>query len=271
MEKMNRASRRKMRLTGTYTVQKYDRETGELVETVKAKNDVTAAGKTLFLQLVGGINTDYINQANARLELYGADFTGPPVKTIVGADAAPDHDSIPRQVTWTWSDISIDVYTANRVRLVQHGTSTIFSEAVTNWGTKTTAFNWIFSYSVSISGGSNFTEQATALPWPGLGDFLRCVTGNVSGGDRWTASNTRALIFNADRSANMPLNVFSGPTVVGNMLSYTFQNTTAFTWSHQRVFNMRVPHPGMVLRDGTEPLGTQVSGDTWTWIYQFTI
>jgi hypothetical protein len=267
-------------LSGAYRLTRIDRATGEIIErTPWRRNAIMIGGKRQMADLIMGANSIFYNQANSRLRIYTSGTFGTLAKTITGADAAPDH-GFSREVTWTWSDISADVYTAHSVRF-DNGTH-LFSEASPNFGAKPNSENWIYSYRLQLNPESGqaikFDENPSGTPTnpaPGLDDFLRCMTGNVSGASRWNASLTRMEVDNGSGSSLDTVAVITGPSRSDSSgqvtITWVFEVGTGagnFNWVNLRVYNDRNPTK-LTLRYHEDNLGSKSSSTVRQWTYNF--
>lgn len=161
-------------LEGRWKVTRVCRRTGRVLGVHRFKNTIQSAGIHRVLDCMIGASGLHMNQGNADLVIRNSSDTV--VKTITGADSGyPDH-STSKQVTWRWSDISVETYEADDLLVKRdHGGSDnlTFSVSDQNLGTKPDSENWLYKYTLSIGNGGDTDLQDT-----GLDLILKLFSGN---------------------------------------------------------------------------------------------
>lgn len=253
-----------------FTILKYDRDTNTLVGREDFTNAVSTAGKQLFLDVMRGASTSRLDTANSALHITG---TGTPLpKTFTGCDSGFPQSPGDRQQRWQWSDISIDEYTVSTVE-VRRGALVFSSASPTFSGgnVKPASQNWIYQYTLTISGGGQFQEPVTfgaGANYPGLHEMLRALTANIAS---WATLNLNA--YTTDGYANLHATVvLGGDTRTAETVKWTGSagsgSGTGGPWQWILIENQLGPTR---LRISNEGWGSKQSTSTWSFEYSFSV
>jgi hypothetical protein len=214
-----------LEMRGLYRVIKEDRTTGERAVGDWRPNAITTAGKNIFLDIIRGSagSGDVYDQANSQIRIYDGS-PGTLVKTLTGADAAFPSIALNGanlEVTWEWSDISVDVYNAARIELRNRAGgsgNTIFSDAAPAFGTKPNTQNWIYQYKLILTGIASAPFGDGTGHYSGVRELLEMFIGEQV--DRY---DTDTELFVEGSSSGTYSQVADGaPTRTGQTVTWTF-------------------------------------------------
>lgn len=259
---------------------KFNRETGEKVGHEKVLNAIQTTGKDLFLDVVFGGSTTYMNQANTSLVISGTSGTGTLPRTLSTADSGYPQSPAARQMRWQWSDISADTYTVTGVE-VRRG-ATVFSTASPSFSggnSKPNTENWIYRYTVTISGGSQFTEPVAfgaGGNYPGLHWLLRRLIGD-SAAVSWASLHLIALTSDDYNNDHATLALANGSRT-GQTFKWIYVSDegedTGGPWEWILIQSATVPQEELSaprLRISQESWGNKASNAAWTIEYEFSV
>lgn len=257
-------------LKGIWTLEKYDRETGELVERKQKSNAITSAGRTEFLRLITGLSAAHYDNTSD-LIIYDSDG-GTQTRLLGGTQAgypllSTDDPLYAGTMSWRFADETANTYDANHVEF-SNG-SVVFSESTPNWGTKPTTQNWYYTYNLNIASTDAFVEEGD------LAQLLQLFVGAIS--SHFNQANTSLRIYS---NGTTVLGTFTDPMDAGypavSGSTATFQwtvpaGTLTGSWETVEVYESGL---GSVLRGNpaseTDGL-TKQSTATWTVQFALTI
>jgi hypothetical protein len=258
------------------------RDTGIRSPLWEHKNGFTAPGRELFLDLIRGASTAWLD-GSVLLRLYNSGGT---LVRQLSADGAPNLATA-RQMVWTFSDISIDQYTAQTARLVKGSTDVTTVTPAWAGTPKTNAQNIIYTYTISWATGgtmARFTEPVSfgaGNPFQGLHAMFQRAA-NQASAPAWDAANVKARFFTAAGYGNQLHDRLGATGLVrsGNSLIWTFlapaqSGASGYVgvWQWGAIFNqpLHTTNPTGFLRLNDEGFGTKGASDEWTLTYTFTL
>jgi len=263
-----------LKLTGTWTLERVDKRTGRTVRVDKAHNTIQSAGITEFLELCTGDSTAHFD-SGAFFKVYDGD-PGTEVFSAASADAAPVH--LTEQVTWTFSDISVDTYTAARI---EFGLGALtFSNASVAFGAKPNTQNWIYRYELSISSGDAPLSESD-----GLDHMLRLFTGDK---DEHFNNAATALKIYEDQSFTELNGAGNGSYTLGQDTSFPSVSgsdmvlqwvvpagTLTGTWEGVEIYTTYGNGDDATLRSPAlgvwDSLGSKTASSKWQYTYTFSL
>lgn len=248
-----------LRVTGTYQVHRYSSE-GRYLGTMNFHNTVVPSGITMFLSALAG-GTELLD-GSASLQVRNSSDTL--VQTVATTHTDPALDGALAEVVFQWMDDSPSTYDAASVSVLgSEGTE--FSSASPALGTKPTDEAWLYEYTLSIGGGTDFDT-----------DGLRAILSHVSGLTTTPLTDGKAYVevFNSSGVSGGTKTYIGTPDLSGNSLSWEFVfglTEANFSWGDV-AFGYNDAGTSFVLRQGDDNIqggSTKTSSEQWT--YTFTL
>lgn len=246
------------------TVTRVCRETGEVLGTMEAKNAITAAGITRFIDLIVNDSSSHVD-AGADLKIYNE--ANALQKTLTGLATGYPQAASGGSTTLRWADETVDTYEVDDFEiLAADGTTIVATITNSNFGTKPTTENWLYDWTLSVSGSAEWTTA-------GLNQMLDLITGEQT--VHWeanTGAGTLAIdVNNTDTPGNGTHDgvLATVETPAATTLEYEFPSSppgVAKTWAHVRVMHNAVTS----IWEDDIANQTQGANDTFTYVWTIT-
>lgn len=259
------------RIGGRWKIHRRDRETGRELPPIEGPNAVLAAGKQVFLDIMGGIGGTVFDQTNTDLRIY---VSGPTLQKTLDCDSVTHGADDSGTVTFVFSDNTTDTYTVSRLDIYNSSSGVTFSQtspAFAGGNAKPASENWIYEYTITITQNGD-----SDLDMDGLDHALRMFTGDRSPGSYsgWDEA-CRIQVQNSGRTLTETVTVDAIPSRSGETLTWVFTSpagSDSIQWYYVEVQSATEPTFGEIaLSETLEDLdGAGSKGSGVSRVYTFT-